>query len=563
MTGIRKSEIRNWKASRACEGALLLACCPARWPMLRSPSASSRLTGRCSALRRLPRGSLDDAPLSVGFLAARRSNSRNGDRDRSEMAYAALTSLIATLNLEGGGAANQFLVDSLSETLDSLILENWKISDGVSAAAIKDLETKIRDFALQLEDDFEIQKGNYTEVSNILQQAITDANELLSFIKKNIYRSVDTEYQPALSINPRIKYASGSSKTKRVFEDQYKMVGREHDFGVIKDQILENNARSIFFFHEDPEMFISFKLLRVLAFVPSSFLQRMSMHLSDLVCLRYLSVTQWFEGMDCIVSRNWNLQTLVVSGNESQFGAPTIHLPCEIWDLPYLRHLELGNMYSLDPPFQIEDKENLQTLSWASPTLYQEDAYFNFSNLRKLKVFYRGGSCSNNPLILDSIDYLEKLEKLTISALVGCTITLPEQCMFPLQLKKLGLSGTNLCSWDLSVISMLPQLEVLKLKNAIHGNIWEVDKGGFNKLRFLLIEDRNLKQLRTYLSCFKCLERLVLRSCCCLEEIPWFLAFHVQSIELEGCHPSAIEAAMQIRDAGQKILKRRIEVRAN
>nr|GMD54993.1 putative late blight resistance protein homolog R1B-17 [Ipomoea batatas]GMD56309.1 putative late blight resistance protein homolog R1B-17 [Ipomoea batatas] len=224
------------------------------------------------------------------------------------------------------------------------------------------------------------------------------------------------------------------------------------------------------------------RLLRVMAFVPSSFLQREPMHLSYLVFLRYLSVTQWFEGLDCIVSTNLNLQTLVVSGNESQLGAPTIHLPCEIWDLPLLRHLELGNMYALDPPFQMKKRENLQELSWASPTLYKKETYRNFPLLRKLKVFYRGGCCSNNsPLILDGIDYLKKLEKLTISVLVGCTITFPEQCMFPLTLKKLGLSGTNLCSRDLSVISMLPQLEVLKLENAIHGNIWEVDKGGFNK----------------------------------------------------------------------------------
>ncbi|XP_019177320.1 PREDICTED: uncharacterized protein LOC109172592 [Ipomoea nil] len=210
----------------------------------------------------------------------------------------------------------------------------------------------------------------------------------------------------------------------------------------------------------------------------------------------------------------------------------------------------------------MDDRKNLQTLSWASSTLYEKEAYCNFPDLRKLKIFYGAGSCSNNnPLMLDSIDYLEKLEKLTISVFVGCTITLPsEQCMFPLQLKKLRLSGTNLRSWDLIVISMLPQLEVLKLKNAIHGNIWEVDKGGFNKLRFLLIEDRKLEQLRTYLSCFKCLERLVLRLCCCLEEIPWFLAFHLQSIELERCYPSLIEAAMQIREPGKKILKRRIEI---
>nr|AAV88067.1 NBS-LRR protein [Ipomoea batatas] len=123
-----------------------------------------------------------------------------------------------------------------------------------------------------------------------------------------------------------------------------------------------NNPRSIFFFQEDAEIYVSFMLLRVLAFVPSSFLQRVPARLQDLVFLRYLSVTEWFEGLDYVVSTNRNLQTLVVSGKESQLGAPTFQLPSTIWESPQLQHLELDKSYVIDPPSM--DKDNMQTLSW-------------------------------------------------------------------------------------------------------------------------------------------------------------------------------------------------------
>nr|GMC79815.1 putative late blight resistance protein homolog R1A-4 [Ipomoea batatas] len=122
-----------------------------------------------------------------------------------------------------------------------------------------------------------------------------------------------------------------------------------------------NKPRSIFFFNEDDDISVSSKLLRVLAFVPSSFLKKMPTRLQDLIFLRYLSVTEWFEGLDYVVSTNRNLQTLVVSGKEYQFGVPT-RLPCTIWESPQLQHFELDKSYVIDPPSM--DKDNMRTLSW-------------------------------------------------------------------------------------------------------------------------------------------------------------------------------------------------------
>ncbi|XP_019166810.1 PREDICTED: putative disease resistance RPP13-like protein 3 isoform X3 [Ipomoea nil] len=107
-----------------------------------------------------------------------------------------------------------------------------------------------------------------------------------------------------------------------------------------------NIPRSIFFFLENPEMFVPPKLLRVLAFDTCISLQRVPVQLGGLAFLRYLSITQWFEDLDDVVSNNPNLETLVVYGN----GAPTVHLPSSIWKPPNLRHLELGNSYMVDPP---------------------------------------------------------------------------------------------------------------------------------------------------------------------------------------------------------------------
>nr|GMD82786.1 putative late blight resistance protein homolog R1A-4 [Ipomoea batatas] len=323
------------------------------------------------------------------------------------------------------------------------------------------------------------------------------------------------------------------------------------DYYVLFDTI---KARSIFFFHENPEITVPLKLLRVLAFVPPPFFRRMQMHFGDFIFLRYISVAQWFEGLDYIVSINCNLQTLVVSGNESQAGASTVHLPSKIWESPQLRHLELGNSYTVDPPSI--NKKSFQTLSWVSPTYCRKEIYNKFPKLKALKIFLKDelelnctcGSCSN-PIILDNLGYLRGLEELTISVSIDCNVTLQNRSMFPSLLKKLRLSGLNLSERHLTVIGMLPRLEVLKLENSFHGKVWEVSNGGFLQLEFLFLEAKNLEQLKANKYSFPYLQHLGLRFCYCLEEIPQSFAhiYDLQSIELKQCSPSVVAAAKQIR----------------
>ncbi|XP_019170549.1 PREDICTED: late blight resistance protein R1-A-like [Ipomoea nil] len=267
----------------------------------------------------------------------------------------------------------------------------------------------------------------------------------------------------------------------------------------------------------DAGIYVSFKLLRVLAFVPSSFLQRAPTRLQDLVFLRHLCVPKWFEGLEYVVLTNRNLQTLIVSSKESQLRKPAIHLPSTIWDSPQLQHLEFHNSYVIDPPTHVQ--VNMQTLSWVCSTHCTTGAYhFWFPIIEKLKMFVFG----SNPIILDNLEYLICLERLSISVLFGCISTRPMTCTFPLHLRKLRLNGTMLTNWGLKAIERLPKLEILKLKNVFYEKVWKVESERFCQLKFLLLEDKTLKQWMVIDSSFSfpCLKHLVLRFCYCLKEIP-------------------------------------------
>nr|GLL45124.1 putative late blight resistance protein homolog R1A-4 [Ipomoea trifida] len=303
-------------------------------------------------------------------------------------------------------------------------------------------------------------------------------------------------------------------------------------------------------------MFVPPKLLRVLAFDTSISLQRVPVQLGGLIFLRYLSITQWFEDLEDVVSNNPNLETLLVSSNE----APTVHLPSSIWKPPNLRHLELGDSYMLDPPSA--DKKNLQTLSWVvRPIHCRQKVYRKFPNIKNLKIFLKDDiepshirGCCSNPIILDHFDSLEGLEKLSISVSIGCNAALPEECMYPSRLKKLKLSGTNISQWDINVIAKLPQLKVLKLENAFHGTEWNVvAEGGFPELIFLLLEAKDLKHWVVSRYQFSILRHLVLRSCNSLEQIPMGFAkiITLKSIELEGCKSSLVAFAKQLQQKGR------------
>ncbi|XP_031097670.1 putative late blight resistance protein homolog R1B-23 [Ipomoea triloba] len=319
-----------------------------------------------------------------------------------------------------------------------------------------------------------------------------------------------------------------------------------------------NIPRSLFFCQRDFEMFIAFKHLRVVDLSQSGILKGVPLPLRNLVFLRYLWVPQWFESLDDVVSTNSNLQTLIVPGIDepTTLGAPTLHLTSKIWELQHLRHLELGDMYTLDPPNMV--KEHLQTLVCAMPIhcfRKEEVCYCRFPSIRKLKIVYKDvlvPGCSNPITIVENFEDLSKLEALSVIVPVG-SITLLERVGFPANLKELRLSGTNLPVKVLGVIGELPKLEILKLENIVlYGSrVWEVVKGGFGVLKELELEATNVERwVCKGSNQFPKLRRLFLKRCCSLEEIPPRIAQRIGvffSIELEQCPPCVVSSAKSIQ----------------
>ncbi|WMV56006.1 hypothetical protein MTR67_049391 [Solanum verrucosum] len=134
------------------------------------------------------------------------------------------------------------------------------------------------------------------------------------------------------------------------------------------------------------------------------------------------------------------------------------------------------------------------------------------------------------------------------------------------QEKLLHVVRNSFLLWeDARVLGNLPNLEVLKLKDfSFQGPEWETDEEGFHRLKYLLVESRDLvvwKQASTDSYPFPVLQHLVLRFCYKLKEIPYEIGDipSLQVIELHSCSPYATRLARMIQkeqiDSGNSCLE--------
>nr|GME16877.1 putative late blight resistance protein homolog R1A-4 isoform X1 [Ipomoea batatas] len=302
-----------------------------------------------------------------------------------------------------------------------------------------------------------------------------------------------------------------------------------------------NICRSIFFFCENSESeFVPLKFLRVLVSVPSRFLE--GENLGNLVFLRYVHLKQWFEGLEDIVSTNPNLQVLIVSHKEAI--ASSMRLPSKIWETPKLiRHVEVSSSLSVDPPPPSEVRESLQTLYWLRLHHCTEEVFSRIPNVKKLGIICGGDKGSSSPTEdnLSNLGCLDELKTLMIAFQKGSPIGLQNlnSLSLHLNIKKLKLKRTCLPWSEINVVGMLPNLEVLKLKEASNGSDWNLSlQGKFCKLKFLYVEAKNLVCWEIFEGDqFFCLKHLVLKGCTQLEAIP--TGFEdvntLESVELLNC----------------------------
>ncbi|KAG8378961.1 hypothetical protein BUALT_Bualt07G0038900 [Buddleja alternifolia] len=213
----------------------------------------------------------------------------------------------------------------------------------------------------------------------------------------------------------------------------------------------------------------------------------------------------------------WNLHTLIRNG------AKQIVLPFEIWEMPQLRHIKIKSVVLPDPiDNQIEGKdctilENLNYLSRVVNFRFTEEILKRIANLKKLRIYFNN---SREDWSYYSLDNLARLSKLESRCLIAESFSL-KIIAFPHSLKKLSLSLCRMSWEDMSIIGLLPNLEVLKLGiDAFEGPEWNPIEGEFLRLKCLSIACIDLKCWRAediHFSSLECLELLHMRG---LRRIP-------------------------------------------
>ncbi|CAN4089582.1 unnamed protein product [Withania somnifera] len=277
---------------------------------------------------------------------------------------------------------------------------------------------------------------------------------------------------------------------------------------------------------------------------------------TKLTHLRYLALRTVERFIPSSIANLRNLETLMVQGLKSEVSLP--HSLCKIVKL---RHLHIKNRASFDlhnlekfleDPSQLENLETFSTPSFSSA----EDAervLLKTPNIRTLRCMFSGSwgfsekqnkHCNQFP----KLQHLTKLESLKVFSF-RCPEKSPCEFNFPSDLKKLTLSGFTLPWSDISTISALPKLELLKLQSdAFCGEEWEVFDEQFPQLKLLKLEYMSFERWNVSVDAFSVLEQLVLHGCPHLQEIPPEFGdlCSLNYIEVKLCSQYVVESARDI-----------------
>lgn len=153
---------------------------------------------------------------------------------------------------------------------------------------------------------------------------------------------------------------------------------------------------------------------------------------------------------------------------------------------------------------------------------------------------------------LNNLNCIEGLE--TLKCRFVNPMRVPLRNFFPSTLKNLTLSGSHRPWEEISVLSSLPELQVLKLKKfAFQGAKWGTNEMFFPKLKFLLLGKTDLMYWEASDINFPNLECLLLYNCKNLIEISVGIGDipTLELIELYGCGSSANDSAKRMQQEQQ------------
>ncbi|KAL0464113.1 UNVERIFIED_CONTAM: putative late blight resistance proteinR1A-10 [Sesamum latifolium] len=290
-----------------------------------------------------------------------------------------------------------------------------------------------------------------------------------------------------------------------------------------------SRINSILYFHwsiASLSFLRGYRLLRVLDLLRTVLLF-MPPEITQLFHLRFLALSGRLK-VPPSISKLQNLQTLMIRVYRWETSDSILFLPFEMWEMRQLMHLIVLEGSMLPTPLAAAPSggrllENLQTLC-VDNFKFTSHAIEMIPNLKKLKVcYYSPFGAAWIEYCLSNLVHLCQLETLNLMFRpVGLEVNpFPASFALASTLQKLTLTDCALPWQDMTVIRSLPNLEVLKLRDdAFIGDEWECSEGEFPRLKFLLMELLNLKCWRVESSHFPHLERLIIKRCWRLVEIP-------------------------------------------
>nr|GMD21218.1 putative late blight resistance protein homolog R1B-14 [Ipomoea batatas] len=296
----------------------------------------------------------------------------------------------------------------------------------------------------------------------------------------------------------------------------------------------------------------SFRLLRVMD-VESLKFKLFPRQLYELSHLRYLAVSTELKVLPVVFNKLWNLQTLVFKTSEN-----SLEVKADMWSMSKLRHVHSNTSMVLPPPPKnaknSSGSTDIQTLSTISPSSCTAEILEKTPNLQKLGI--RGNlaelmESKGGVILFDNLQILDCLENLKLinNALQNSKLRrCPHSEKFPRRLRKMTLSNTTFEWKDLNILSLLEELEVLKLEeNAFRGEFCDASNIVFKQLRYLRIGRTNLVSWKVSKDSFQALKYLILRHCNVLESVPSVFG-EVESLKVMELFCTNTRAANSARD---------------
>ncbi|PHT27731.1 hypothetical protein CQW23_32669 [Capsicum baccatum] len=408
------------------------------------------------------------------------------------------------------------------KSLDGTKIRSCKVHDLIYDLCLREIERKnifiMNDIVLEFDSGW-----TYLSLRKMKPFKRGTGDEI-DYCRSGLHRALLTPVHRQLRDHDNNDYLK---RTRSIFSCNLK-----HSYSILKSEL------------------IHFKLLKVLELGHIE-IDNFPLEILSLIWLRYLSLL-YHQNLDIPpeICRLWNLQTFIAQ--RFTFSSSFITFPEGIWGLMQLRHLKLPQFYLPYPPSVSADKgnhmgfSNIQTICYLSPHCCTKEVIMGIQNVKKLGI---NGYKTDSNSILNNLVHLQQLETLSFTACDSELLPASAKA-FPATLKKLKLKRNSL-SWSyLDIIAELPNLEVLKLMDgSCCGKEWYPNVRGFTRLKVLLIEDYHLKYWKATDDNFPVLERLMLRYCYTLKEIPIEFAEinTLQLIELTSCLPELGESAARIQ----------------